>query len=100
MVMTLCPRFASSTGKLPTTSPSPPVFDQGAHSVLTNTIFMGFVVFALYGASDAARVWTLRAALTFLRWTVFLSEAAAPANWVVAREQAILVAGEGGCVRK
>jgi len=57
MVMTLCPRFASSTGKLPTTSPSPPVFDQGAHSVLTNTIFMGFVVFALYGASDAARVW-------------------------------------------
>jgi hypothetical protein len=112
------------------------------------------------------RTWTLRAALTFLRWTIFLgwgergwkmsadirsrrvvtrgsrstrdprvpgigkfffrdtnprpskftpiafgtatraikntylSEAAAPANWVVAREQAILVAGGGGCVRK
>ena len=41
MVMTLWPRLASSTGSEPTTSPRPPVLDQGATSVEMKTIFMG-----------------------------------------------------------
>ena len=41
MVMTLWPRLASSTGREPTTSPRPPVLDQGATSVEMKTIFMG-----------------------------------------------------------
>ena len=40
-VITLWPRLASSTGREPTTSPRPPVLDQGATSVEMKTIFMG-----------------------------------------------------------
>tara|TARA_B100000073_G_scaffold168960_1_gene139796 strand:- start:250 stop:507 length:258 start_codon:yes stop_codon:yes gene_type:complete len=41
MDITLCPLFANSIGKEPTTSPKPPVLEYGAHSVDTKTIFIG-----------------------------------------------------------
>lgn len=43
MVRTLCPRCASAIGRPPTTSPRPPVFDQGPTSADTNTICRGLI---------------------------------------------------------
>ena len=51
--MTLWPRLASSTGSEPTTSPRPPVLDQGATSVETKTIFIGLAAFGVYPAAAA-----------------------------------------------
>ena len=48
-VMTLCPLFASSTGRPPTTSPRPPVLLHGATSAETKTISKG-----VCGSSTAA----------------------------------------------
>ena len=41
MDITLWPLLANSIGNEPTTSPKPPVFEYGAHSVETKTIFIG-----------------------------------------------------------
>lgn len=40
--MTRWPRLARALGKAPMTSPRPPVFDQGAHSLPTMTTFITF----------------------------------------------------------
>ena len=49
--MTLCPRLANAMGKLPTTSPSPPVLLQGATSEDTKTVSRGLSVCASSGSA-------------------------------------------------